>query len=369
MDKAYLRSEALSVGYRNTPLIRDLNFSLEKGEILSLIGPNGAGKTTVLKHLIRQMTPLGGAVWLDGGQLREYSGGELAKKMSVVLTRRVKTELMTCRDVVATGRYPYTGRFGALSVHDRQVVERSMELVHISDLAERDFSQTSDGQKQRVMLSRAICQEPEIIVLDEPTAFLDIRHKIELLDILRTMAREEKITVVMSLHEIDLAMKVSDKLLCVGGDGKTVFGTAEEILNACPVDQLYSLEKGSYNPLFGSVELVKPEGKPRAFVVGGAGWGIGVYRELQKRQIPFAAGILFENDVDYQVAKELSDHVVSVPAFTPMGEEQFQTASKLLLSCHAVIDAGTPVGELNTMNGRLLELARQRAIPVWRKEV
>ena len=366
MEQGYLETRDLSVGYHGQPLIRDLNFSLEKGEILSLIGPNGAGKTTILKHIIRQMKPLGGAVWLDGKNLGGYSGPQLARKMSVVLTRRVRPELMSCRDVVSTGRYPYTGRFGVLTERDLMAVERAMEMVHITDLAERDFSRISDGQKQRVMLARAICQEPEVIVLDEPTAYLDIRHKIDLLDILRTMAREKKISVVMSLHEIDLAVKVSDKLLCVGGNGETTFGTPRQILAACPIDRLYSLEKGSYDPLFGSVELVKPEGTPEVFVVAGAGCGIPVYRQLQKNRTPFAAGILFENDVDYQVAKVLSDHVVSVPAFLPMTQAHYCAAAALLESCHTVIDAGAPVGELNMENRRLLALAAEKGIPIRR---
>lgn len=364
VEECYFQTRDLTVGYRDIPLIRDMNFCLKKGDILSLIGPNGAGKTTILKHIICQMEPLGGVICLDGREIGGYSGGELAKKLSVVLTERIKPELMTCEDVVATGRYPYTGRFGVLSEEDRRVVRKSMELVHISELSGRDFSQTSDGQKQRVMLARAICQEPEIIVLDEPTAYLDIRHKIDLLDILRNMARKEKITVIMSLHEIDLAMKVSDRLLCVQGDGETVFGTPDEILSSCPMDQLYSLEKGSYNPLFGSVELVKPAGTPEVFVIAGAGCGIPIYRELQKRQTPFATGILYENDVDYQVAQVLSDCVISAPAFTRMNDEQYLAASEQMLKCRAVIDAGSPVGELNAINRRLLALADEQGIPV-----
>ena len=135
--------------------------------------------------------------------------------MAVVLTERMKPELMTCHDIVATGRYPYTGRLGMLTREDEEKVEKAMRAVHAEELGGRDFNAISDGQRQRVLLARAICQEPEVIILDEPTSFLDIRHKLELLAILRRMAKEKGITVIMSLHEIDLAQKISDKIICV----------------------------------------------------------------------------------------------------------------------------------------------------------
>ena len=202
------------------------------------------------------------------------------------------------------------------------------------------------------------------MVLDEPTAYLDIRYKIELLEILRQMAREKGMTVVLSLHEIDLAAKVSDYLLCVKGEMIESFGTPEEVLQNHAIETLYGMKQGSYNRLFGSVEMPKPAGKPQVFVIAGAGFGIPVYRELQKRGIPFAAGILFENDVDFQVAQSLASAVVAVPAFSEMTEEHYEQAVRLLTQCTEVIDAGTPVGKLNAMNGNLLTLAREKGIPI-----
>ena len=170
MEEFYFYTKGLTVGYHGVPLIKDIELSVKKGEILTLIGPNGAGKTTILKNIIRQLKPLGGVAVLDGSNIEELSGRE-----------RVRPEMMNCRDVVSTGRYPYTGKFGVLSEEDWKIVDESMRLVHIEELAERDFTKTSDGQKQRVMLARALCQEPDIIVLDEPTSFLDIRYKLEFL--------------------------------------------------------------------------------------------------------------------------------------------------------------------------------------------
>ena len=247
MEEYYFYTEGLTVGYHGVPLIKNIKISLKKGEILTLIGPNGAGKTTILRSIIKKLKPLGGVVVLDGKETEQISGKELSRKLSVVLTERVRPEMMTCKEVVATGRYPYTGKFGVLSKEDWKLVDEAMELVHIHELADRDFSKTSDGQKQRVMLARAICQQPDIIILDEPTSFLDIRYKLEFLSIIQNMSRERNLSVIMSLHELDLAGRISDKIACVRGDKVDRFGTPEEIFTQGYIPQLYQMTTGSYD--------------------------------------------------------------------------------------------------------------------------
>ncbi|MBQ7241313.1 MAG: ABC transporter ATP-binding protein [Firmicutes bacterium] len=365
---AYFKTENLSVGYNKKVLIRDINISLEKGKILTLIGPNGSGKSTILKSISRQIPLIGGRVCIDGRDISRWDLKTMAKTVSVMLTDRIRTDMMTCFEVVSMGRYPYTNVVGRLTDEDKEIVVSSLESVGMTSHANQDFNTLSDGQKQRILLARAICQEPEVIILDEPTAYLDVKHKIELLDTLSEMARAKNVTVIMSLHEIDLAAKISDYLLCVKGDTIQAFGTPEEILRENTIENLYNMEKGSYNLNFGSVELAKPEGEPKVFVVGGAGRGIPYYRALQKEQIPFAAGIIFENDIDFQVASKLSDHVISAPAFEPVSEELFNTASDQLLKCRVVIDAGGSGGTFNHYNRKLLELAEQNNIPISRKE-
>lgn len=358
----YFETKDLNVGYNGNILIHDINISIEKGKILTLIGPNGAGKSTILKSITRHLAKISGLVYIDGEDVHTLRPRQMAQQVAVVLTDRIRPELMTCEEVVAMGRYPYTNALGKLTAKDQAVVTDALARVHGLELAKRDFMTLSDGQKQRILLARAICQEPQVIVLDEPTAYLDIRHKIELLDILREMAHEKQITVIMSLHEIDLATKISDYLICVKGDKIARFGTPEEIFAPDTIDRLYDIQNGSYNALYGSVELTKAVGAPRVFVVGGAGCGIVYYRALQKRQIPFAAGILFENDLDLPVAAQLSDHVITAPAFENMSRQHYEQAASLLGKCALVIDAGTPVGTANEKNRQLLELAKQKNI-------
>ena len=198
MSHPFVETKEMTVGYRGVPLIRDIALRVNRGEILTLIGPNGSGKSTILKSLIRQLALIGGTVYLDGKSLQTLPERDLARTMSVLLTEHVRPELMTCWDVAAAGRYPYTGRLGLLSDEDRAKVDEALALVGADELADRDFSCISDGQRQRVLLARAICQEPEILILDEPTSFLDVKHKLELLAILEKMAREKKMTVIMS---------------------------------------------------------------------------------------------------------------------------------------------------------------------------
>ena len=359
MSEYYFRTSDLSVGYNGKTLIHDIEIRLRAGDILTLIGPNGSGKSTILKSVTKHLAMIRGDAFIADASVTGMTFKQLSQKLAVVLTERIKGELLTCYDVVATGRYPYTNTLGLLSPEDHEKIRAAMERVHALELAEKDFTAISDGQRQRVLLARAICQEPEIIVLDEPTSFLDIRHKLELLSILRSMAKEKGITVIMSLHEIDLAQKVSDKVMCVHGDRISNFGTPEEIFTEEIIGELYGITPGTYNTAYGSVELPPPDGEPETFVISGCGAGVALYRRLQKENTPFYAGIIFENDLDHQVAKALAAEVVTEKPFERISDAAFERALELLKKCRRVIYAGVPLGTGNRRIADLVETARE----------
>ena len=362
MADYYVYTENLSVGYHKKTVLENLTIGVNRGEILTLIGPNGAGKSTVLKSLAGQLKLIAGTVYLDRNDLSLFGRDALSKKLAVVFTERLRTELMTCRDVVSTGRYPYTGHFGILSASDRQKVAEAMALVRIEAFADEDFTKISDGQRQRVMMARAICQEPDIILLDEPTSYLDIKHKLEFLSLLQKMAREKKLSVIMSLHELDLAKKVSDKLLCVGKNSVERFGTPREIFAGTYIRELFSITSGSFDEAAGGMELEAPQGAPEVFVLAGAASGQETFRELQRKGIPFATGIIYENDMDFPVAKALAAETVSVGALEHIGEERLKQARELAKSCKQVICCRSSFAEWEPENKALYEsLMRRKA--------
>lgn len=252
----FLETKKLSVGYDGKPLIRDVCLQVQRGKIVTLIGPNGSGKSTILKTIVGQLPKVSGTVLLEGAPMERCGQKEIAKRMAILMTERIHPELMTCYDVVSTGRYPYTGALGLLGKEDKRIVEESLELVHGRDMADRPFDAISDGQRQRILLARALCQTPEIIVLDEPTSYLDIRYKLELLTILKTMVREKNLAVLMSLHELDLAQRVSDTVVCVSGDRIDRMGPPEEIFSNDYIARLYHMEPGKYDPCFDTLEYV-----------------------------------------------------------------------------------------------------------------
>ena len=210
-----------------------------------------------------------------------------------------------------------------------------------------------------ILLARAICQEPEVLILDEPTSFLDIRYKLELLTILKNMAKEKQITVIMSLHEIDLAQKISDKILCVKGDTIFGYGEPEAIFKEDFIQKLYEIDNGHFDPVFGSVELAKAEGEAEVFVISSGGSGIPVYRNLQKAKIPFSAGILYTNDIDYHLAEHLAVSVIEEEPFEPVSDRAFERAKQMIRQCKKVINAGIVIGTTNRKMKELLVFAEE----------
>ena len=243
LTKYYVKNKALD----------NVSFSLEEGEILGFLGPNGAGKSTVLKTVAGQLAPLGGTVYINEQDASSYPAAEVSKFRAVMLTERMTSEQMTCSDVVSLGRYPYTGKLGILSDEDKLIVKESMDLVHVSELAERDYHAVSDGQRQRVLLARAICQEPQLMILDEPTSYLDIRHKLEFLDLLKSLVTGRNIGVIMSLHELELAHMISDRVICIDAEGSVVMtGTPDEVFTDASISSLYEIDTGRVTDLYSS---------------------------------------------------------------------------------------------------------------------
>lgn len=240
-----LKTRTLDAGYDGKVIVEDVNLQVKPGEVLALIGPNGAGKSTLLRTVTSQLPEIHGTVFLSEKRIQEIERGELARKMALVTTERPRPEWMTCREMVATGRYPYTGKLGILSDADWQIAEEALRTVQGEAFGDADYNRISDGQRQRIMLARALCQEPEILVLDEPTSFLDIQFKMDLLSVIRRIAKQREIGVILSMHELEFVPAAADRVACIGGGRVACLGTPEEVITGRNLEQLFGLQEGA----------------------------------------------------------------------------------------------------------------------------
>lgn len=241
-----IKTENLCVGYNKEIILKDIALEVKAGNIVTLIGPNGSGKTTLLKAISKYLTAQSGEIYIDDKLLEEIKGEELAKKISVVWTKRPNAELMTVYDMVAMGRYPYTSTMGILGNSDIAAIQEAMELTNITAIQHKYFDEISDGQRQRVLLAKAICQSAQVLILDEPTSFLDIHYKLEFFGILKRLVKEKNIAVLMSLHEIEFAKKISDYVVCIKDKEVYRSGKAEVILSKALLKELFDI-KGTEN--------------------------------------------------------------------------------------------------------------------------
>ncbi len=231
--KETIKVMGLSTGYHNkrgtTVITSDINASLYDKELTCLLGPNGAGKSTLLKTLTAFLPPVEGEIFIEGKSLKNYTDAELAKVIGVVLTERLAINNMSVDELVGMGRSPYTGFWGHMSDYDRKIVTESIELVGIRNLRGRMVQTLSDGERQKVMIAKALAQQTPIIFLDEPTAFLDYPSKVEIMLLLKKLASEQSKTVFLSTHDLELALQIADKAWLIDKKYGVTIGTPEEL--------------------------------------------------------------------------------------------------------------------------------------------
>ncbi len=231
METIVIRS--LTTGYPSRKgfieIEKDLNASLHSHQLTCLLGPNGAGKSTLLKTLAGFLMPLKGTITILGRELRSLSSEDLAKEVAVVLTERPDVVSMTVTQLVATGRSPYTGFWGRLKGEDERMIKNAMKLTGVEHMAHRAASTLSDGERQKVMIAKALAQDTPVILLDEPTAFLDFPSKVETLILLKRLAHEQGKTIFMSTHDVNMALQLSDNIWLVDKNLGISTGTPAEL--------------------------------------------------------------------------------------------------------------------------------------------
>ena len=336
--------------------LKDICLEIPHGEFAGIIGHTGSGKSTLIQHFNGLIRATSGKLYYNGEDI--YADGYDRKKLrsQVGLVFQYPEHQLFEVDVMTDVCFGPKNQ--GLSAEECKA--RAREALELVGLKEKYYGSSpfelSGGQKRRAAIAGVLAMRPKVLVLDEPTTFLDIRHKLELLTILRELVRNRGIGAVISLHELDLALRLSDYVVCVDGDRIGRLGPPEEILTSSYIEALYGIETGSYDALLGGAEFPPVKGKPKVFVIGGNGSGIAVYRRLHRQNIPFAAGILHENDIDYSVAGALAAETVTEEAFEPIREETYRKAEKLARSCEEVICCLTEFGAMNEANRRLAQI-------------
>lgn len=360
-----LELDHVAIGHSARPLVRDIDLVVHPGEVLVLIGPNGSGKTTLLRTIAGLLVPLAGTISICGTPAATMSPRDRARTVAALFTERPRTELLTCKDIVEAGRYPYTGGFGILGEKDEDEVKRCMEATGCWTYRGRDFAHMSDGQRQRALIARALCQQPRVLILDEPTSYLDIRAQLDMLGLLRRYARERNVAIIASLHDIGLAQKAADTVVCIHDGAADTQGSPAEVFCKPRIASLYGLEPTAYNDTFGSFELERAASAARVFVVAGGGTGATCFRTLQRASIPFAAGVLHRHDVDGMLADSLAAHVVYAKDLEPVDDDDIKRAKDQLARCEVLICCSERFGTIYARNDKLVEHAHALGMPVY----
>lgn len=252
-----LETRALAIGYAGKPprvVAAGLDLSLRAGELVCLIGPNGVGKSTLMRTLAGMQSPLGGHVALMGSDVHKLPAAQLARRLSIVLTERVNPGMLTASAVVALGRHPYTGWSGRLTEHDDAIVREALVSVGAQPLANRQVGELSDGERQKIMIARALAQQPALMILDEPTAFLDLPRRAEIMQLLRRLARDDQRAILLSTHDLDLALRTADRIWLMSGSGLQT-GAPEDLVLSGAFENAFRAEGVTFDAETGAFKL------------------------------------------------------------------------------------------------------------------
>jgi iron complex transport system ATP-binding protein len=302
-----LQTEALSIGYPqrkpSQPVViaKDLSLELDFGEVVCLVGPNGAGKSTLLRTLSGLQTPLSGRTLIGGSDVRHLDLAARARTIAVVLTERASVGLLSAADLVALGRHPHTDWAGRMMERDREVVDWALESVGASDFRNRAVHELSDGERQKVMIARALAQEPSTIILDEPTAYLDIPRRVEIIGLLKDLTRSTNRAVLLSTHDLDLAIRAADRLWLMSSRGSVHSGAPEDLVLSGELESVFQAEGVRFDPAHGSFHVAaEPRGRVHLSAPDLVESDIGLVwtrRALRRAGFDVAEGSLADSDI------------------------------------------------------------------------
>ncbi|MGI5901612.1 MAG: heme ABC transporter ATP-binding protein [Desulfitobacteriia bacterium] len=355
----YLTAEQLSFSYDQNPVFKDLNLEITKGSFITIIGPNGSGKSTLLKNISAEYTPQKGAVFLEAQNLLAINKKHLAREMAVVPQDSTGEFSFSVWETVLMGRIPHQKKFQPDSREDLAITRRAMELTNVWHLRERFINELSGGEKQRVIVARALAQSPKIILLDEPTSHLDLQHQLELLELLSNLNKTQGLTVIAVLHDLNLAAQYSQKIILLNRGKIIAYGDPSQVLTTENIKESYHIEVAiAKNEITGRFNIIplrleKETSKHRNLkihLVCGGGSGGYLMDQLVHSGYTVSCGVLNIGDSDWKKARELGLKIAEEKPFAPISTESQKANAALIAQAEVIIILPVPFGVGNIAN-------------------
>ncbi|NLP37247.1 MAG: heme ABC transporter ATP-binding protein [Firmicutes bacterium] len=365
----------LTFTYGEHAVLRGATFSVPTGSFLGIIGPNGSGKTTMLKLMSRLLKPKGGCILLGERALEEFGHKELARTMAVVAQDTTAAYQFTVEDIVLMGRAPYIGRFQSETTEDYRIVHHALEITGCTHLRHRAVTELSGGERQRVMIARALAQEPQVLLLDEPTSHLDIGYQQEILDLVKKLSTVDGLTVVAVLHDLNLAAYYCHELVLLHQGKIKACGLPQEVITVENIEEVYGTRVlVTPHPVFGTPQISllpgilnrhKEQKAPHLHLIAGGGSGGELMRDLNEAGYYLTTGVLNVGDSDWEAARALDIPVIAEVPFSGITEERHRENLALVTEASAVIVAEIPLGHGNLLNLQAALAAAEAGKPVY----
>ncbi|MFA0782507.1 ABC transporter ATP-binding protein [Fervidibacter sacchari] len=370
-----LSVHGLTVSYAAHAVLCDVSFEVARGDLVVVLGPNGAGKTTLLRTIAKVVSPKVGTVLLDGHDIAKLPVRQLMKTLSVVPQSEGSVFSFTVQDIVAMGRTPHLSPLAPLSQKDWQIVREAMEATDVWELRDRLFTELSGGEQRRVLIAKALAQEPQLLLLDEPTANLDLHYQLEVVELIQRLNRERGITVLAVLHDLNLAAMMGRRFILMHRGRIYAVGNADEVLTPQNIQQVYGVPVVvTRHPLNGKPIILLAERRipslrgVKVHVVCGGGTGGEVMAMLTAAGCQVTAGALNRGDSDFEAAQLLGVSVVEEQPFMPISREAFERTKEMIANAEVVVLTDVPFGWGNIVNLRAILEAAKGLVVVFNPE-
>jgi len=368
-----LTVDGIDCYYGSVKVLENMRFSVKGRDFVGVLGPNGSGKTTLLRSISRTLKPHRGAILLNDVDVYTLKSVEAAKQMAVVPQESATAFNFTALDIVLMGRNPHLSRFQMESQKDIAIARSAMELTNTRHLAERPVNELSGGEKQRVIIARALAQQPKVLLLDEPTVHLDINNQLEIMDLLKELCTKKRLIVLAVFHDFNLAARYCDSAILLN-DGKIISVgdlnavlTSENIRKAFQVDTVVKKHPITNSLYIIPISMPKPSSprKLSVHLICGAGTGTTLMKILTEEGYNVTAGVLNVLDTDYETAQVLKIPVTSEAPFSPITKETHNANLEMMRKASAVVITAVPFGHANLRNLEAAKETLEKGIPTY----